>query len=46
MSEPVPLAAVSLMLPIAAGFIHAGFPSPAEDFDVNRLDIVLAPIQN
>lgn len=39
MSEPVPLAAVSLMLPIAAGFIHAGFPSPAEDFEVNRLDI-------
>ena len=39
MSEPVPLAAVSMMLPIAAGFIHAGFPSPAEDFEVNRLDI-------
>lgn len=46
MSEPVPLAAVSLMLPIAAGFIHAGFPSPAEDFEVNRLDIAQILIQH
>lgn len=46
MSEPVPLAAVSMMLPIAAGFIHAGFPSPAEDFEVNRLDIAQILIQH
>ena len=39
MSAPVPLSAVSLMLPIAAGYIRAGFPSPAEDFAVNRLDL-------
>lgn len=46
MSEPVPLTAVSLMLPIAAGFIHAGFPSPAEDFEVNRLDLTQILIQH
>ena len=45
-SAPQPLAAVSLMLPIAAGFIHAGFPSPAEDFEVNRLDIAQILIQH
>lgn len=39
MNEPVPLSAVSMMLPIAEGYIRAGFPSPAEDFAVNRLDL-------
>lgn len=38
-NEPVPLSAVPMMLPIAEGYIHAGFPSPAEDFAVNRLDL-------
>jgi DNA polymerase V len=46
MSEPVPLSAVSMMLPVAAGFIHAGFPSPAEDFEVNRLDLTKILIQH
>ena len=46
MSEPVPLSAVSMALPVAAGFIHAGFPSPAEDFEVNRLDIAQILIQH
>lgn len=46
MSEPVPLSAASMLLPIAAGFIHAGFPSPAEDFEVNRLDLTKILIQH
>ena len=46
MSEPVPLSAAAMMLPIAAGFIHAGFPSPAEDFEVNRLDLTQILIQH
>lgn len=45
-SEPVPLSAASLMLPIAAGYIRAGFPSPAEDFEVNRLDLSQILIQH
>lgn len=46
MNEPVPLSAVSMMLPIAEGYIRAGFPSPAEDYAVNRLDLTQILIQH
>jgi DNA polymerase V len=36
---PVPLGTESLMLPIADATVHAGFPSPAEDFLVKRIDL-------
>lgn len=39
MSEPVPLSAVPLVLPMPETHVQAGFPSPAEDFAVNRLDL-------
>ncbi len=37
-ATPFPLEPVSL--PYAAGSVPAGFPSPAEDFDVERLSLV------
>jgi len=44
-SVPQPLAATPLVLPMSEGCVRAGFPSPAEDFAVNRLDLmqILAP---
>ena len=38
-SAPQPLAALPLVLPMSESRVHAGFPSPAEDFAVNRLDL-------
>lgn len=44
-SAPQPLAAVPLVLPMPESHVRAGFPSPAEDFAVNRLDLtkILVP---
>lgn len=40
MSErPVPCDPSSLILPVAGDCVRAGFPSPAEDFQVERLDL-------
>lgn len=36
---PQPLAALPLVLPMPLACVRAGFPSPAEDFTVNRLDL-------
>lgn len=36
---PRPLTAEPLVLPLPASAVRAGFPSPAEDFAVNRLDL-------
>jgi DNA polymerase V len=38
-STPVPFLASPLELPMPAVPVRAGFPSPAEDFSVNRLDL-------
>jgi DNA polymerase V len=38
-SQPVPLADYGLMLPLAGDKVCAGFPSPAEDFAVKRIDL-------
>lgn len=38
-SVPQPLAVTPLVLPMSEGHVRAGFPSPAEDFAVNRLDL-------
>lgn len=37
--QPVPLADSGLVLPQAGDKVCAGFPSPAEDFAVNRIDL-------
>lgn len=44
-SAPQPLAAVPLVLPMPEAHVRVGFPSPAEDFAVNRLDLteILVP---
>ena len=44
-SAPQPLAAVPLVLPMPEARVRAGFPSPVEDFAVNRLDLteILVP---
>lgn len=36
---PVPLGPSALVLPMAGDRIHAGFPSPAEDLAVRRIDL-------
>jgi len=36
---PAPLATEQLLLPIADALVHAGFPSPAEDYLVKRIDL-------
>lgn len=36
---PVPLSPCILVLPMAGDRIQAGFPSPAEDFAVKRIDL-------
>lgn len=38
-SAPQLLSATPLVLPMSESRVHAGFPSPAEDFAVNRLDL-------
>jgi DNA polymerase V len=38
-SKPQHLAALPLVLPMPVACVRAGFPSPAEDFTVNRLDL-------
>ena len=37
--KPQRVNAVPLMLPMPDGHVRAGFPSPADDFAVNRLDL-------
>ena len=37
--SPTALAATPLVLPMPEAAVRAGFPSPAEDFAVNRLDL-------
>lgn len=37
--EPQPIHAAPLILPMSQGHVRAGFPSPADDFAVNRLDL-------
>ena len=37
--KPQRVNAVPLMLPMPEGHVRAGFPSPADDFAVNRLDL-------
>lgn len=38
-STPVPLDSAALLLPLANASVHAGFPSPAEDYQVRRIDL-------
>ena len=38
-SSPTALTATSFVLPMPVAAVRAGFPSPAEDFAVNRLDL-------
>lgn len=38
-NQPVPLASTPLVLPLAGDKVCAGFPSPAEDFAVKRIDL-------
>ena len=38
-AEPVPLTAAGMVLPMPESPVRAGFPSPAEDFAVTRLDL-------
>ena len=38
-TEPEPAVASPLVLPMPQAHLKAGFPSPAEDFTVNRLDL-------
>ncbi len=38
-STPVPLGSAALVLPQADTSVHAGFPSPAEDYLVKRIDL-------
>jgi DNA polymerase V len=37
--EPVPLSHAQVLLPLAGDRVQAGFPSPAEDFAVKRIDL-------
>ena len=37
--QPVAMTAQHLVLPLAGGHVCAGFPSPAEDFAVKRIDL-------
>src|SRR5690606_11074614 len=39
MSQPVPVSISPLILPLAEATVRAGFPSPAADFSVRRLDL-------
>ncbi|QHJ01749.1 translesion error-prone DNA polymerase V autoproteolytic subunit (plasmid) [Xylophilus rhododendri] len=44
--HPVPIAAVSLFLPLAGDRVQAGFPSPAEDFNCKRIDLTEQLVQH
>lgn len=37
--QPIPLSAAEALLPLAGDRVQAGFPSPAEDFAVKRIDL-------
>lgn len=37
--KPHPISSAPLFLPMSEGPVRAGFPSPAQDFAVNRLDL-------
>ena len=37
--EPLPLDGGALVLPLANATVHAGFPSPAEDYRCKRIDL-------
>lgn len=37
--KPIPFNAESLLLPLAASRVEAGFPSPADDFNTKRIDL-------
>lgn len=37
--QPVPLSHVQALMPLAGDRVQAGFPSPAEDFAVKRIDL-------
>lgn len=37
--KPVPIANVPLVLPLAQSKVQAGFPSPADDFHIKRIDL-------
>jgi DNA polymerase V len=37
--EPVPISHAQVLLPLAGDRVQAGFPSPAEDFAVKRIDL-------
>lgn len=37
--QPAQINATALMLPLASGRVRAGFPSPADDFTVKRIDL-------
>lgn len=37
--EPVPLHVGALLLPLAHATVHAGFPSPADDYACRRIDL-------
>ena len=39
LNEPVPLSHAQVLLPLAGDRVQAGFPSPAEDFAVKRIDL-------
>ena len=39
LSRPIPIAELALNLPLAGDRVSAGFPSPAEDFAVKRIDL-------
>lgn len=39
LSQPTPISQTDLVLPMAGDRVQAGFPSPAEDFSVKRIDL-------
>jgi hypothetical protein len=38
-THPTPLDVSTMLLPVAGHVVHAGFPSPADDFLVQRIDL-------
>ena len=38
-NQPIPLSDAQALLPLAGDRVQAGFPSPAEDFAVKRIDL-------
>jgi DNA polymerase V len=39
LSEPVPIASTPLVLGLFSGSVQAGFPSPADDHSIKRIDL-------